>query len=424
MNYRIIYLRLMLGVLLKAPIYLSSAQTTDEAIETVNDQHVKTILLYRHGWEMSMPVIYTDEDVALDLAFDYVDTLPESYNYSVSNCTFDWKINDVNEHEYVKDFNDEPIQEIHNSINTTRFYTHFSASFPNEELKITRSGNYLLKVYQNGEPEKILFTRRFCIADRLTTINARIKRPDKEMQEMELVIDLGNLDLQNPLGEIKTTIIKNFDWKNKIKIEGSPLLQDNKLVYNFPYQIVSNGGNEFRDFDTKNTKVESERIAAIVFQNPYFSFNLKADESKQFKPYLTSKDLNGRYYIDAPDARNRQLEADYVYVHFTLNALQPYNDNVYIYGALTNFAIDGSSLMIYHAEKSAYEKTLLLKQGYYNYLYAIKERNKKDLDFETTEGSHSETENDYLIFVYQKNVMSDFDRLIGFKIVNSTGEVK
>ncbi len=424
MEYHIISSRLFLFIATLLIAYRLNAQTSIDAVESCNDQHVKTILLYRSGWEMSMPVIFTDESEVLDLAFDYLDTFPASYNYSVENCTYNWKVNDVSEHDYIKDFNDESILEVHSSLNTIRSYTHFSASFPNDELKITKSGNFLLKVYQNGEPDKILFTRRFCIAERLAGISATVKRPDDENQEIELVVDLGNLQLENPLGETKVVIIKNYDWNNRVKIEGFPQLQDNKLVYSLPYQIESKGGNEFRDFDTKNTKTASERVGSIVYQPPYFHFHLKNDESRQFKPYFTNKDLNGRFYIDAPDAQDRQLEADYVFVHFTLKAMQPYDANVYIYGALTNYMINGSSMMNYNTDKAAYEKTLLLKQGYYNYVYTLKESNKKDIDFEPTEGTHSETENDYLIFVYLKRPMSDFDRLIGFKIVNSMGEAK
>jgi hypothetical protein len=401
-----------------------NAQTAIEAIETCTDPHIKTILLYRTGWDLSMPVIYMDENEKLNLDFDYLDTLAGNYSYSVINCTYDWKINDMGEHDYLVGFNDVPINEVSQSLNTTRSFTHFSATFPNEDLRIVKSGNYLVRVYRNGEPDKVLFTRRFCIAERLININAQVKRPDNENQELRLEIDFGNLQLENPLNELKVLVIKNYDWNSKIDIATSPLLRDNTLNFDMPYQIMSPGGNEFRYFDIKSVKFISERVGHIDFQNPNYHVFLKPDEAKQFKPYLTSKDLNGRYYIDASDARNRYEEADYVYVHFILNASQPFGSDVYIYGALTNYRTDESNFMTYNIEKSAYEKTLLLKQGYYNYAYATRDFNKKKIDFDLTEGIHAETENDYAVFVYLKRAMSDFDRLVGFKIINSTGEAK
>jgi hypothetical protein len=139
---------------------------------------------------------------------------------------------------------------------------------------------------------------------------------------------------------------------------------------------------------------------------------------------LTSKDLNGRFFIEIPDAFDRHTESDYVEVHFTLQAQQLLGTDVYIYGALTGWNSDESNFMIYNSDKQAYEKTLLLKQGYYNYAYATRDYNSSELSFDLTEGNHAETENDYLIFVYLRGTMSDFDRLVGFTIVNSTDKMR
>jgi len=400
------------------------AQNPVDAIETCTDPHIKTILLYRSGWDLSMPVIYSNENESLNLDFDYLDSAAESYNYSIINCMSDWKLNDASERDYIVGFNDVSINDISHSLNTTRSYTHFAAAFPNDELKLFKSGNYLLRVYKNGEPDKVILTRKFCIAENLVDISAVFKQPDKENQEINLEVNLANLQVQNPLNDIKVVILKNYDWNNKVDITSFALLQDNKLVFNMPYQISLAGGNEFRYFDIKSIKFISERVSTVRFLNPDYHIFLKADELKQFKQYVTSKDLNSRYYIDATDAHKRYVEADYVYVHFTLNAIQPIASDVYIYGALSNYTANKSNSMEYDPVKSVYEKTLLLKQGYYNYAYATRDQNKKKLDFDITEGIHSETENDYAVFVYLKDAMSDFDRLVGFKIINSAAEIK
>ena len=416
---------LILAIILSLNCYADLiAQTPIEATETCVDPHVKTILIYRTGWDLSMPVIYMDENEKLNLDFDYLDTLADNYSYSVVNCTYDWKINEISERDYLAGFNNVPITEVSQSLNTTRSFTHFSATFPNDDLKILKSGNYLVRVFKSDEPDKILLTRRFCITERLVDIKAKMKRPDIENQEMNLSIDFGNLQLENPLSEIKVLVIKNYDWKNTVDIATSPFLRDNTLDFDMPFQIISPGVDEFRFFDIKSLKFISERVDYIQFQNPNYLVYLKPDETRQFKPYISSKDLNGRFYIDANDAQNRYDEADYVYVHFILKAVQPFGSDVYIYGALTDYRIDESNFMTYNMEKEEYEKTLLLKQGYYNYAYATRDLNKKKIDFDLTEGNHSETENDYEVFVYLKRPMNDFDRLVGFKIINSTGEAK
>jgi hypothetical protein len=401
-----------------------NAQQSEETQEIYSDPNIKTILFYQSGWDLSMPVIFINENQKLSLDFDDLEASEVDFSYSVTSCTFDWKINDVSEHEYLEGINDIPIYNVRQSINTTKSYTHYSATLPNEDIQLSKSGNYLLRVYKNEEPDKIIFTKRFCIAERLADVKAYIKKPDDENQEIFLEIDLGNLDLSNPLAEIKVVVIKNYDWNNQIEIITSPFLRDNKLFFDMPFQIMSPGGNEFRFFDIKSTKFISERVNNIEYLSPCFHFYLKPDELKRFKPYFTLKDLNGRFYIDIPDVFNRHEEADYVYVHFTLETTYPFGSDVYIYGALTNYKTDESNYMTFNIDKQAYEKTLLLKQGYYNYAYVLKDYNEKKIEFDPTEGTHAETENDYIVFVYLKKTISDIDRLVGYKIINSTEPVK
>ena len=338
------------------------------------------------------------------------------------NCTFDWQINDVSEYRYIEGFNDVPIFDYYPSRNTTRFFTHYQTEIPDEEIKVLKSGNYLLKVYDSVDPEKVSFTKKLCFAERLTEISAQIKHPDETNQEIMLQINLSELELINPLAEINVVVIKNYNWNDQIKISSPPLLRDNVLFLDMPYQIIAPGGNEYRYFDSKSTKFVSERVDYIDYQAPDFHFFLKPDKLKQFDPYFTSTDLNGRFFVEIPDAHDRHTESDYVYVHFKLEAAEPFDADAYVYGALTGWETNESNYMMYDYNKHIYRKSLLLKQGYYNYSYVLKDFNHPGLNFDITEGNHAETENDYLVFVYLRQNMSEFDRLVGYAVFNSTGK--
>lgn len=392
--------------------------------EASNYPEISTILLYRSGWELSMPVIFRNEEEKLELRFDYLGEPVNNFSYSVQNCTYDWKINDEPEHYYLEGFNDVSIYEYHPSRNTTHDYIHYVSQIPSDNLEITQSGNYLLCIYDSSDPEKVFFTRKFCIAEKTVSINARFIYPDNQSQEIMLSIDLGELALDNPTDEIKVMILKNYDWNNRITINSPPMLRDNKLYFDLAGQIKANGTNEFRYFDTKSTKYISERVDFIEYLAPEFHFILKPDMLKQYVPYFSSTDLNGRFFIEIPDAYDRHTESDYVQVHFTLESQQALGTDVYIYGALTNWQTNEKNYMVYNPDRQVYEKLLLLKQGYYNYAYVTREYNSNKLSFDITEGNHYETENDYLIFVYLRKTTSNFDRLVGFSIVNSAGMIK
>jgi hypothetical protein len=78
--------------------------------------------------------------------------------------------------------------------------------------------------------------------------------------------------------------------------------------------------------------------------------------------------------------------------------------------------------MQFDVKQGVYQKTLLLKQGYYSYNYILRDRNVPyDLDdFTETEGNHFETENSYTILVYYRAPGTLNDQLLGFASINST----
>ena len=59
-------------------------------------------------------------------------------------------------------------------------------------------------------------------------------------------------------------------------------------------------------------------------------------------------------------------------------------------------------------------------EGYYNYCFATLDNEKTEADIQFMEGSHYETENDYIIYVYHKTFTDKYEHLVGYQTVNST----
>jgi hypothetical protein len=91
----------------------------------------------------------------------------------------------------------------------------------------------------------------------------------------------------------------------------------------------------------------------------------------------------------------------------------------HVLGELTSWQLNNDSRMYFNPEHKGYEVNLFLKQGYYNYMYVLKENGKNTGDESLMEGSHWETENDYTIYVYYHENGSMYDRLIAVNFLNS-----
>jgi hypothetical protein len=233
---------------------------------------------------------------------------------------------------------------------------------------------------------------------------------------------------------IKPNVSDFTDLKSEIKIivnqNGMPctaksylisrLITGNTLVYDDLDSNIFDGGNEFRNFDIKSIKFQSARIKKIEFSGSYYTIKLLPDEWRTKARYFFDNDLNGNYFIENSLGVDKSNDADYVMVNFELPYKEPlFDGELYIYGALTGWKCDSSSKLTYSLEKQVYEKSLLLKQGYYNYQYAYVPNGSNKAELTYVEGNHYETENDYLVFVYYKQFTSRYERLIGFRIANS-----
>ena len=198
-------------------------------------------------------------------------------------------------------------------------------------------------------------------------------------------------------------------------------VKDGELDYDYEEGNVFEGGNEFRNFDTRSIKFLTQftdKISQDTIGTDYH-FYLKPDLRKSVQHYSITDDINGRYLIKVYDGRDGDLEGDYVKVHFRVPVMEPLDQgNLYIYGALTNWNLIPQGKMKY--EEGEYSQTLLVKQGYYNYQYLFLRDKQTIAETVYTEGDHFETGNDYSFFVYWKSLGGRYDQLVGYKLENTT----
>jgi hypothetical protein len=143
-----------------------------------------------------------------------------------------------------------------------------------------------------------------------------------------------------------------------------------------------------------------------------FVYALLESGAPRDRQYSYERDMNGRFYIDAFRTADRLTEADYVTAIFTFNS-EPLDGEVYVFGALTGFALHPAFRMEYNASRQAYELNALVKQGLYNYRYVLLDKQGR-IHWDALEGCYAETENAYNVYVYFRSPRDRYDRLVGF----------
>ncbi len=389
--------------------------------------NIKTILFHREGWDMSAPVIRFNTDEKLKLSFDDLDADLKNFSYTIVHCDADWNFSELEKNQYIDGYTDDEIINYQFSLNTVIPYTHYELIFPTEYLKPILSGNYILKVYLD-HPDSLYFTRRFFINEQKISIEGKVKQAtmledQKYKQEVDFSISIKSYRISNPYQYLKVIVMQNGRWDNRICDLKPKMVINDKLDYDYDRENVFQAGNEFRSIDIKSLKYNTENVASIKSDYSGYEVYLRDSERRSFQRYKNVKDIDGQMKIKTEDAFTTETEAEYVTVHFFLPYPAPMIDaGIFIIGQLTDWEFNPESMMDYNYKRKGYEKSMILKQGYYDYQYILKYYDQAAGDEAFIEGSHSETENSYTIFVYYSDPSERYDKLIGVKYLSSLPE--
>ena len=390
------------------------------------DKRIKTVQLYRQEWNLSYPIIKLNSTDKLVLHFDLIDDNPGSYSYTLIHCTKDWEKSDIFTGDYLEGFTWDEITDYKASFNTTVSYFHYSMIFPNDRIKPVLSGNYILYVYHYDDPDKPVLTRRFIISEESAKVDISIHRPQtgtggNENQQVDFTVNLSGADITDPVRNIYSFILQNGRWNNAKRNLRADTYGSNELKINaLSDKNIFRGGNEYRYFDIKSIKNSREYVQRIDYRAPNYHVLLTPSADREFKPYFYWQDFNGKYYIAVQEGRDPDVDADYVYVYFTLPAQSNLQGGrLYVSGALADWSFTDDNLMVFNPSQNWYECTMLLKQGWYNYEFVSITGKDSNGEASVFEGSHYETENDYHVLVYYRNPRERYDRLIATGSANT-----
>jgi hypothetical protein len=178
---------------------------------------------------------------------------------------------------------------------------HYDQFFPNADMRLKLSGNYLLVVYDGDFDEgNFLLSRRFMLVDPKASIEAQVPQYPKNLsytkthQQVDVTVNAESVFMVSPLQSVQLVIRQNGRWDNAVMGLKPNYTYSDKLVYEYEEETVFDGGNQFRNFDMKSFRYQSERIERIFQEPEYFTVRLWPDKRRIFDDYITEPDIFGR----------------------------------------------------------------------------------------------------------------------------------
>lgn len=386
-------------------------------------ENIKSVRLHHVGLPTSAPIIDLNSGGRLLLSFDDLEGGDITYRYRIIHCDKDWNPSGLEELDYIDGFNDEQIENSSYSIGTFTNYTHYELTIPNNDIQWTLSGNYILYVYEDEYDEVPALTRRFMVVEPLVTVLGDVIDPMnvqqiRSHQELKFKVNYKNFRIANPMNEIELVLMQNHRWDTAIKSVTPRFVNGEDIMFNYVGRHNFPAGKEFRIVDLRSTRYRGEGVHSMDLNRDGVDMLLFMDESRYWANYHTYADINGNYVLESADDNNDELKSNYVNAHFSLQLKDVLTSaDIYVVGQLSDWKLREECKLQYDAFRGIYTTSILLKQGFYDYQYAIDYG--EEVDYSALEGDWYEAENEYTILVYYTEFGARYDRLIGLATLNS-----
>lgn len=399
----------------------SFSQVDEEVAEEVDPQYyIKTITFKANTNQSELPVLHLGEP--LQLEFDVLNGDEADFYYVIEHYNYDWIPSRLVKSRYLQGFDDQRIVNYENSFNTYQLYSHYRLQIPNNQTSLLVSGNYLMKIFD--EDGELMFSRKFMVYEETATVGVAIKRSRDvrfihQKQSVDINIGSLNMNFVNPKQNVNVTIVQNNNLKTAITGLKPQYTLGNQLLYKYDTESSFWGGNEYLFFENKNARGANIGVQFFDLKDVYHNY-LFTDIIRATRPYTYNPDINGNFLITALDTDNVDIEADYTVLHFSLQHPEMLsNNNIHVYGNFNNYAITEDTKMTFNTDSGFYETRLLLKQGFYNYKYVVVDKNN-NVDEGAISGNFDQTENNYKVLVYYRDLGGLYDKLIGVGEASST----
>ncbi len=369
--------------------------------------------------QMNSPVIELDGGVTLKLSFDDLAYDPDMYSVKLIHCDFNWKPSDLKENEYLDAYNEFNILDYNYSIDTRIPYIHYNFDIP----RVTKTGNYAVVVYRGRDQNQVVLTRRFMVFRKEINAAARVVPPSqnenrREVQQLNVTVNYSGRELFDPKNNVRVMIRQNQRWDNsRILTTPTMIREDIKMLeYNlFDGSNIFWAGNEFRFVDLRFVRAKGVNIKTTRMEEDAVYAEAGTDKIRAKNVFSEYLDMNGQFAIMNLERQNHELESEFMLVTFNLST-EGISETPYIVGALSEWGFSPDAKMTLNPKTNTYQTTLILKQGWYDYKYAYK--GEKGWDTRPIEGSFFETENEYEIFVYYRDMGSRYDELVSYFNLN------
>lgn len=415
---------LRFGFIIFLSCWLTTAFAQTDTRTQTFDETFRTIQTKVDGDDLSLPVIDMGSNQVLQISFDRIATERDYLRYTLVHCNRDWQPSGLVDSEFLDGFNEAEVNDYQFSRGTHTHYVHYTITLPNEEVRFRISGNYLLKVYPEYEPDNTLLQVRFYVNEASMKLTASVSSRtdidyDDRHQQLTIVADPDRVDVRDYWRDLSIVVSQN-NRADDVRLAATPTRVDGRKAH-FDHQkgLIFPAGNEYRRMEVTSTQYPTMGVEHVGSYAGIYAFELHPDHPRSHSQYLYDQTQKGRFRIREISTDSPDTEADYVAVFFALESPELTDGDIFIDGDMTCRNFGPESRMVYNRASGRYELMMILKQGAYNYQYLYVPHNSTIGSTSVVEGDFAPTQNEYFVRLYHRGPGERFDRLTAAGRVNA-----
>lgn len=397
---------------------------SEDTMTGIFDDSFHTLRISVNDNYLAPPVLMMNSGDELTISFDEITESNSYLRYSLMHCNANWTQSSLVESEFLDGFNFGNVDDYEYSQLAATHYVNYRITLPNDRFRFKVSGNYLLRVYRDDDPDTTLLQARFMVSESTATVTADVLGVtdidyNDAHQQVSVAVDATNAKVEDVFNDMMVYVSQNGRLDNEVMVRQPLRVSGKTAYYEHLRPLIFAAGNEYRRMETVSTTYPGMNVESVDYYDPYYHATLTTDYPRSADKYIYDQTQSGRFFVREYNSSNFDTEADYVVTHFTLDAPELPGKYIFLDGDFTSRRFDPQSLMTYNRATGRYEKTLLLKQGAYNYQYLTVDAGSSDSAASTSviEGDFYQTRNEYLVKVYTRRRGERYDRLIGVTTV-------
>lgn len=391
-----------------------------QAKHSIVSPNVKTLQVVVNKEWLSMPIMTLGSNDVLNVSFDEMSHNYHRYIVHLEHCEPDWTPTEgLFESDWLEGFNDWPIENYDNSLNTTVLYTHYKFQIPNEQCRLKMSGNYRIHVTDEEDDNNEVLVAEFRVVEPLMSVGLSVQTNtdidfNQSHQQVAMTVNYNNVRVTRPDDQLQTFVLQNSREDNMKENIRPTYVTAKGLQWDHCKYLIFEAGNEYHKFEVLDPSHISMGLGYITWDEEerfYHAFPFFCEPKRS---YLYDEDADGAFYIRNSDNIENDRTCDYVYVHYKLKALREYEYTTLIVDGQWTTEHPDTYCMTYDESDGSYNATILQKQGYYNYQLRMLDPDGLTHSL-PEEGSFYQTENRYQALVYYKGTGERTWRLVGYQ---------